>query len=125
MKKIIALLFAALAFSAVGLHAEEAEEAATVLSKQYSYKDFQALSVGNSFKVTLVQDSKWSVEVEYSDYLEKFLDVDVRAGTLRIALKELPRSVQNSRKYKDGPVLKATVHMPRLTRLSLSGASKC
>lgn len=125
MKKIIALLFAALAFSAVGLRAEEAEEAATVLSKQYSYKDFQALSVGNSFKVTLVQDSKWSVEVEYSDFLEQYLDVEVRAGTLRIALKELPRSVQNSRKYKDGPVLKATVHMPRLTKLALSGASKC
>ena len=90
MKKIIALLFAALAFSAVGLRAEEAEEAATVLSKQYSYKDFQALSVGNSFKVTLVQDSKWSVEVEYSDFLEQYLDVEVRAGTLRIALRSFP-----------------------------------
>ena len=125
MKRIIALLFAALAFSAVGMHAEETEATASVLSKQFSYKDFQGLSVGNSFKVSLVQDDKWSVEVEYSDFLEPYLDVVVKAGTLRIGLKELPRSVRNSRRYKDGPVLRATVHMPRLTKLSLSGASKC
>ena len=124
MKKVIALLFALMAFSAVGLKAEEAEETVSVLTKQYSYQNFHALSAGNSFKVTLVQDDKWSVEVEYSDFLEQYLDVAVYAGTLRIALKELPRSVQNSRKYKNGAVLRATVHMPRLTKLSLSGATK-
>ncbi len=124
MKKVIALLFALMAFSVVGLKAEEAEEAAAVLTKQYSFKDFQALSAGHSFKVTVVQDEKWSVEVEYSDFLERYLDVAVNAGTLRLTLKDLPRSVQQSRKYRNGAVLRATVHMPRLTRLSLSGATK-
>ena len=124
MKKVIALLFALMAFSAVGLNAEEIEAADAVLSKQYSFKDFQALSISNSFQVNLVQDSKWSVEVEYSDFLEEYLDVNVNGGTLRLGLKQLPRSVQNSRSYKNGPVLRATVHMPHLVKLSLSGASK-
>jgi hypothetical protein len=125
MKKFITLLCAMLAFSAAGLKAEEADNSVAVLSKQYSLKDFQALSASNSFKVTLVQDNQWSVDVEYSDFLEPYLDVAVNAGTLRLGIRDLPRSVQNSRKYKDGAVLRATVHMPRLTRLSLSGASKC
>lgn len=124
MKRIIALLCAVLAFSAGSLKAEEAEAADFVLSKQFNYTDFQNLSASNAFKVELVQDEKWSVAVEYSDYLEEYLDVTVSGGTLRLGLKTLPRSVQNSRKYKNGAVLKATVHMPRLVKLSLSGASK-
>lgn len=124
MKKVIALLCAVLAFSAGVLNAEETEATVSVLSKQFNYKDFQNLSASNSFKVNLVQDNQWLVEVEYSDFLEEYLDVTVSGGTLRLGLKPLPRSLQNSRKYKDGPVLKATVHMPKLVKLSLSGASR-
>ena len=125
MKKAIALLCAVLAFSAGVLKAEETEATAVaVLSKQFNYKDFQNLSASNSFKVNLVQDNQWLVEVEYSDFLEEYLDVTMNGGTLRLGLKPLPRSIQNSRKYKDGAVLKATVHMPKLMKLSLSGASR-
>jgi hypothetical protein len=126
MKRIIALLCAVLALSAGSLKATETEsEAADVVrTQQFNYKDFQNLSVSSSFKVNLVQDSKWFVEVEYSDFLEEYLDVNVNGGTLKVGLKPLPRSVQNSRRYKNGPVLKATVHMPRLVKLSMSGASK-
>lgn len=124
MKKIITLLFAVLALSAGGLKAEEADAAVAVLSKQYAYKDFQGLSASSTFQVTLVQDSKWYVEVEYSDFLGDYLDVTNRGGILHLGLKPLPRSIQNSRKYKDGHVLRATVHMPVLTRLNLSGVSR-
>ena len=124
MKKLFAIMCAVLAFSASGLKAEEAEASVSILTKQYNYQDFQGLSAGNAFKVSLVQDSKWFVEVEYSDFLEPYLDVSVSAGTLKLDLKDLPSSVRNSRKYKDGPVLNAVVHMPQLTKLNLSGAAK-
>lgn len=94
------------------------------LTKKYDFKDFEALSASGSFQVNLVQDSKWLVEVEYSDFLEEYLDVKVSGDMLHLGLKNLPRSVRESRQYKNGPTLKATVHMPRLNKLSMSGATK-
>lgn len=94
------------------------------LTKKYGFKDFEALSASGSFQVNLVQDSKWLVEVEYSDFLEEYLDVKVSGDMLHLGLKNLPRSVRESRQYKNGPTLKATVHMPRLNKLSMSGATK-
>lgn len=124
MKRVIALVCAVLAFSALGMKAAEAEADVQVLSKQFDFKDFHGLSASNAFQVNLVQDTNYYVEVEYSDFLGEYLDVSVFGGTLRLGLKNLPRSVQNSRKYKEGTVLKATVHMPRLTSLNLSGSAK-
>ena len=124
MKKFFAFLFAALALSASGIQATEPSEAVSVLTKKYDFKDFQSLSVSYTFKVDLVQDNDWSVEVEYSDFMEEYLDITAGGGTLHLGVKSIPRSLQNSRKFKDGPVLRATVHMPRLTRLAMSGASK-
>ena len=123
MKKVIAFLFAVLTFSASGLQATEPEAAVNLLSKKYAFKDFQNLSVSNSFEVTLVQDEKWFVEVEYSDFLQDYLEVSVSSGTLRLGLKNIPRALQLRRKRNER-VLKATVHMPRLERLSMSGATK-
>lgn len=122
MKKIIALLCAVLALSASGVSAAENEAAAQLLTKKYAFSDFRSLSVSNSFEVNLVQDEKWFVEVEYSDYLEDYLAVSVNGETLRLGLKSLPRFVQKLRKNRSA-VLKATVHMPRLEKLSMSGAT--
>lgn len=123
MKRILTLLTVLLSLSASGLKAAEADAPATVLTQKYAFTNFQGLSASHSFQVTLVQDDNWFVEVEYSDFLEPYLDVNVNAGTLRLGIKNLPRSVERSRAYRNGPVLRATVHMPVLTRLSLSGAS--
>lgn len=124
MKKVFAVLCALMAFSVMGMKAEEASKEAEVLTKNYDLKDFHGLAAGDSFSVNLVQDSEWHVELEYSDFLEKYIDVKVKDGVLRLYLKDVPASVRDSRKYKEDKVLKATVHMPDLNRLYLSGAAK-
>lgn len=124
MKKVFAVLCALMTFSVIGLRAEEAGKEAEVLTKTYDLTGFNGLAAGDSFSVNLVQDSEWLVELEYSDFLEKYLDVKVKDGVLRLYLKDVSSSLRNSRKYKDGKVLKATVHMPDLNRLYLSGAAK-
>jgi len=124
MKKFFAVLCALTAISVMGLKAEEAGKDAEVLTKTYDLTDFHGVAAGDSFNVNLVQDSEWIVELEYSDFLEKYIDVKVKDGVLRLYLKDLPSSLRNSRQYKDGKVLSATIHMPDLDRLYLSGAAK-
>ena len=126
MKKAVTLLFALLALAAAGLRAEEnpADANPVVLSKTFDFKNFQELAVGNAFQVELVQDSKWSVQIEYSDFLEPYLDVALSGSQLKLTLKNVPQSLQRSRKYNENRVLTAKVHMPRLGKLTVSGAAR-
>ncbi len=126
MKKTITLLFALLALAPAGLRAEEnpADAKPVILSKSFDFKNFQELAVANVFQVELVQDSRWSVSIEYSDFLEPYLDVALSGSQLKLTLKNVPQSLQRSRKYKESRVLTAKVHMPRLNKLTVSGAAR-
>lgn len=126
MKRILTLITALLALSVTGLHAVENPADATpkVISKTFDFKNFQELAVGHSFQVELVQDSQWKVSIEYSDFLEPYLDVQLTGSQLKLNLKNVPQSVQRSRNYKENKVLTAKVHMPRLNKLTVSGAAR-
>lgn len=126
MKRILTLITALLALSVTGLHAVENPADATpkVISKTFDFKNFQELAVGHSFQVELVQDSQWKVSIEYSDFLEPYLDVQLAGSQLKLNLKNVPQSVQRSRNYKENRVLTAKVHMPRLNKLTVSGAAR-
>jgi len=125
MKRTLLFLLTALFAGMPLLKAEtiDTEAKSVVLNRQYDLKNFQGVSAGNVFHVVVVQDSKWSVEVEYSDFLEPYLEVSLSGGTLNLDLERVPKSLQRSRRFKDERVLKATVHMPRLDRVSVSGAA--
>ena len=103
---------------------DEQQNTATVLSKDYDFQGFHGLAVGSMFQVDLVQDSRYAVSVKCSDYLEKYLKVYLSGGVLHIELDNLPASIQRARKYQESGVLRATVHMPDLASLTLSGAAK-
>lgn len=126
MKRILTLITALLALSVTGLHAVENPADATpkVISKTFDFKNFQELAVGHSFQVELVQDNQWKVSIEYSDFLEPYLDVALSGSQLKLTLKNVPQSLQRSRKYKESRVLTAKVHMPRLNKLTVSGAAR-
>lgn len=126
MKRILTLITALLALFVTGLHAVENPADATpkVISKTFDFKNFQELAVGHSFQVELVQDNQWKVSIEYSDFLEPYLDVQLAGSQLKLNLKNVPQSVQRSRNYKENKVLTAKVHMPRLNKLTVSGAAR-
>ena len=121
MKRFFHLLVFMLLLAAVPA---QAAEQSSVITKEFNLKDFQGLSAGSLFQVTLVQDDQYKVTVEYSDYLEKYLRVHVTDNTLHLKLDNLPASIQRARKFQDSGVLRATVHMPVLAMLELSGAAK-
>ena len=134
MKKILFSLLAALALTAgFGLRAadlsgtavtEPEQPSSSVLTKDFDFNGFHGLAIGSLYQVELVRDDHYSVTVKYSDYLEKYIRVYVSGNVLHIELDNLPASIQRARKYQESGVLRATVHMPDLATLSMSGASK-
>lgn len=134
MKKILISLLATLALTAgFGLRAadlsgmavtEPEQPSSTVLTKDFNFNGFHGLTIGSLYQVELVRDDHYSVTVKYSDYLEKYIRVYVSGNVLHIELDNLPASIQRARKYQESGVLRATVHMPDLATLSMSGASK-
>lgn len=117
MKRILPLIAAALLLPFFNISAEEASPA-SVRTREFNLKDFNGISAHSFYKVTLVRDDSFKVSVEFDSALEKYLKVHVSNGVLNLELKELPSSLQ-----KGAKILRATVHMPSLSSLDLSGAA--
>jgi hypothetical protein len=85
-------------------------------TKEMSYTDFTGLEVGSAFEVDITRADSYQVEITVDDNLLNYLDIHQSGKILRIGLKQpyvYPRTTQ-----------RATVTMPALTELELSGASK-
>ena len=119
MKKLFAL-FAALCV-AVTVFAGEEPSRDNLINKQYDFRNFTGLSVSDSFDVELRQGNRYDVQLQLPGYLEPYLRVKVSDDVLYIGLDNLPRKIQQELN-RDGAVLKATVTMPQLYTLRLSGA---
>ena len=121
MKKIATLL---LAFAAALTLAFAGEKPVThPYSQHYDYRDFTALSVSHSFRVDFAFSDDWTVDVTVPDFIQPYLKVTRIGNKVRIGLEKLPRDVQRKlNDYKDP--LQATVRMPKLLSLTLSGASR-
>ena len=119
MKKIVSL-FAALCV-AVAVFAGEAPD--NLIHKQYDYRNFTGLSVSHSFEVELRQGSRYDIRIQLPGYLEPYLRVRTQEDVLYIGLDNLPRRIQQELN-RDGAVLKATVTMPQLYSLRMSGATR-
>lgn len=91
---------------------------------EHEYSEFDAISVSDGFKVTLVEKDGYNAKFKVSDALESYLECYVKGGTLYIGLddKSIPKEVKKSFKGKnsDGPVLEATVYVSSLNSITLN-----
>jgi Putative auto-transporter adhesin, head GIN domain len=86
-----------------------------IVEKEYDYQDFTGVEVSSSFDVEVSQSNSYKVVVSTHENIIDYLDVVITGDTLKVRLK--PGSYTNTD-------LKATVTMPELNRLALSGASR-
>ena len=69
--------------------------------------------------------SRYGVTVEAPDFIFPYLKVEVRNGILVLDTKELPRDIRRKiEALSRSGEIRATVSMPELTTLSMSGASQ-
>jgi len=125
MKRFFTLLAAALIAALPLTAARAATDPAQVKTetKDYRLSGFTGLNVSSVYNVELTRDSRYAVRVEAPDFLMPYLLVEVRDGSLRLGLQELPRDVR--RRFENANYdLRATVSMPELRELKMSGASK-
>lgn len=91
---------------------------------EHEYSEFDAISVSNGFKVTMVEKAGYNAKFKVSDALESYIQCYVKARTLYIGIdeKSVPKEVKKSFKGKnsDGPVLEATVYVPVLNSITLN-----
>lgn len=89
-----------------------------IVTLEEAFTGFDKLDVSHGFEVDILQGETFHVLVRIDDNLEKELEVASRGGTLRIGLKpNRSYSLRNA-------TLEATVTMPELTGLELSGGSR-
>ena len=94
---------------------------------EHEYSEFDAVSVSNGFKVTMVESDGYKTSVTVDDALESYVQCYVKARTLYIGLdeKSIPKEVKKQMKGKNNvdPTLEAIVYLPVLNSLSLTDNS--
>jgi hypothetical protein len=87
-----------------------------IVTEEMDFADFTAVEAANAFVVDITRSDSFNVTLRVDDNILDLLDVSKAGDTLRIRLK--PRaSLTNA-------TLEASVTMPELDSLKLSGASK-
>lgn len=124
MKQLLTLLAAAfVALAPAAANSSKEPEAARMETKAFQLDNFDALDISWIYNVDLVQSSQWKVEVEAPDFVMPYLQVKVRSNCLSLSVSGMPSDVR--RKMERGSYkVHATVAMPQLTRVEMSGASK-
>lgn len=94
---------------------------------EHEYSEFDAVSVSNGFKVTMVESENYKTSATVDDALESYVQCYVKARTLYIGLDEkaIPKEVKKQLKGKNSadPTLEVIVYMPVLNSLSLADNS--
>jgi len=89
-----------------------------VVTQEIDLRDFDQVEAGWGFRVDIHQAKDYSVDIRADDNLMRYLDVAKQGSRLKIGLKP-------GRSYSFGAVtLEATVTLPALTGLELSGGSR-
>ena len=111
-----------MAISAIAL--TSAVSVAQTRTIEHEYSEFDAISVSDGFKVTLVEKDGYNAKFKVSDAFESYLECYVKGGTLYIGLddKSIPKEVKKSFKGKnsEGPVLEATIYVSSLNSITLN-----
>jgi hypothetical protein len=83
---------------------------------EMSFTDFNRLEISQAFEVNVNRADDFRVSITIDEMLYEYLEIDQRGDTLRIGLK--------SRYSYVDTVQQATIELPDLRRLELSGASR-
>ncbi|MFC1963498.1 head GIN domain-containing protein [Chloroflexota bacterium] len=85
-------------------------------TQEMDYSEFTKIDVSNTFDVDIIEDDSFFVSITIDDNMFEYLEVTQSGDTLYIGL-----APNNS--YRD-ITLRATINMPALRELELSGASR-
>ena len=124
MKQLFTLFAAAfLALMPAAATNKDNPESVRMETKTYQLDFFDGLEVSWIFQVDLSKSSSQKVEVEAPDFLMPYLTVKVRNNTLILGSSGLPNDIR--RKLEKGSYkVRASVSLPELSHLEMSGASK-
>jgi len=88
---------------------------AEIRTQEFAFDDFSRIEVGHAFEVDISRSDSYLVIITANDNLYDYLDISKLGDTLRIQMK---------RNYLyTNTTLRATITLPALDRLELSGAS--
>ena len=119
MKKFIIVIAAVI--MALPSFAADVVKSDRPVTKDYNLKGFYGIDAGSIVEVQLTKSETWKVSVTLPEALEDYLDVKMNNGKLSINLRQAPLKI---RKNYGTWVVTATVSMPELRSLNLSGAIK-
>ena len=97
------------------------EVIAADVTKNFDFKNFTGIDVSGIVQVELKKSNDWKVSVTLPAEYEPYLSARVSGGELSIGLKNMPDRI--TRRIKGGEVV-ATIAMPALYSLEMSGATK-
>ena len=100
-----------------------ASEAPATIIKNYKCTNFRGLHISSVFDVNVSRSSKYSLQVEISKDYEQYLDIKVVNGILRIGFTDTYKA-KKLFSHMDKCIAVATISMPTLESVDLSGASK-
>lgn len=105
----------------VPLSSSKAQQATVIgapprATKSYELKDFTGVAVSGAWEVRVSEGSQYKVTVSVADDMLPLLDVYAGGGVLHVGLK--PGTVLTNRR------MSATITMPSLDRIRLSGANR-
>jgi len=115
---ILAILTMALSACTIGDYVARPQTVGSgkLQTKQFDYADFSEIHVGNAFQVEIAQASTFSVAVTTDDNLFEHLRVVKQGNALQIFYTPTAN-------VRPSSGAKATITLPTLTRLNLSGAT--
>ena len=82
----------------------------------FDYRDFTKIEAGYAFDIEIIKADSYLVRITVNDNLYEYLDISKQGDTLHIGLKPNNNYINITRK--------ATINLPDLEKLGLSGASK-
>lgn len=100
-----------------------ASEASATIIKDYKCANFRGVQISSVFDVDVRRSSKYSLQIEISKEYEQYLDVKVVNGILRIGFTDTYKA-KKLFSHMDKCIAVATISMPTLESVELSGASK-
>lgn len=81
----------------------------------FDFQDFNSLEVNHAIAVNLIQADEYKIVIEHDEKLQDLLQVELNGNVLILDLK-------NGYNYNNVEVT-ATIHMPNVSKIKLSGAS--
>lgn len=120
MKKIfVAALLVIMVISGAALagcvRVDIGDDSGSAVTKTYDFTGFTAVEAGNAFKVDIAQSENYSISIIINEKIADRLSVSLKGDTLKIGLKQPVFNLHSTPQ--------ATITMPDLRGLELSGAS--